>query len=281
MDLRTHGVSAIAYSSQTLVCGGTTGHIELIDAQMRSLRVQYSVAAFTGNVNAIAVHENVILSCGMHAHSINPYDRNAPVQLYPDMMLKQFDMRTMQLISSTPLPSGSPPSFIKFLPSEEGRGPPRTLVGTNSGELFVYDANEAGLYTLSECYQVGTDDAMVTSMDVSLYGNFLAFGDVTSTAILWSDSYSEPVLNPGISQPLSFPPFYTPPPLSITDVNESPASKYFIQKPKERVLASAINGKLRNSVLRPQPARRISQSLLDKVQKQGSLVRTLGDLAFP
>ncbi len=81
-----HHVAITAMSSchtSQLLCAGTSmGQLDMFDGALRSPRVEGSISnAHSGSIVALDMYGHYIVTCGVSARSINPYDKNAPVKV--------------------------------------------------------------------------------------------------------------------------------------------------------------------------------------------------------
>lgn len=106
-----HGTRVIG-CDRFLVCGGSEGSLSFLDPTLRSTQIEHSFEAHTGSVLDLAVKGDYLVTCGLAARSVNPYDRNAPSQLVPDPLIKLFDLRVMRQVSVCVLQSNKKKNII-------------------------------------------------------------------------------------------------------------------------------------------------------------------------
>ncbi|CAK4695993.1 unnamed protein product [Aphanomyces euteiches] len=224
MDFYNATTALASSDDSSFACAGTSiGQLDLFDVNLRSRRIEASIPnAHSGSVVSMDMIDNYVLTCGVSSRSINPYDKNAPIKIYPDPLIKLFDLRTLSLVSSIPFPSslGLPPSFVKFHSIHHA------FYATDSeGELYSFDMADPMQYS-----QVCQLTSSVAAWDVSLTGEIMAAGSATdgSVALFDSGTSAAPhaLLEPS-ELPLDFPPTRPPrPPLTLSPLEPAPASRY-------------------------------------------------------
>ncbi|OQS00044.1 PAB-dependent poly(A)-specific ribonuclease subunit 2, partial [Thraustotheca clavata] len=224
-------ISAMAScESSAMICAGSsTGQLDLFDGSLRSHRVEYSIPnAHKGSIVAMDMVGNYILTCGVSARSINPYDKNAPLKIYPDPLVKLFDLRTMGLITSIPFPSSAhlPPSFVRFQALAEGS---HFYAADKGGEFYLFDVTEP-----RQCHYipVGPLAKNMSAMEIAPSGELLVCGSQDGSVVVFdsTQSTSPRALLDDPIVPLAFPASYRAPPLALSPLEPAPASRYLFRR---------------------------------------------------
>ncbi|RHY34661.1 hypothetical protein DYB32_000760 [Aphanomyces invadans] len=222
LDLHVSTAALASSDDSPLICAGSSqGRLDFFDGDHRSHRVAASIPlAHSGSIVTIDVMDNYVLTCGISSRSINPYDKYAPVKIYPDPLVKLFDVRTMSLVSSIPFPSstGLPPIFVKFHMSENA-----FYAADAGGDLVLFDMVDPMQYSL-----VGHLHPSVTAFDASLSGELIATGSRDGTVVMYDSglSTSPRALLDEPEDPLEFPRPASRPPLTLSPLEPAPASRY-------------------------------------------------------
>ncbi|KDO35609.1 hypothetical protein SPRG_00453 [Saprolegnia parasitica CBS 223.65] len=221
-------ITALAsHEDAPMMCAGSaTGQLDLFDSSLRSHRVECSIPnAHAGNIVSMDMHGHYILTCGVSARSINPYDKNAPVKVYPDPLIKLFDVRTMGLVQSMPFPGAASPSYVHFQPHAQGS---HYYAGSRDGDLYLFDITEPASYQYTPLGPLGTN---ASAMAFASSGELLALGAPDGGVVLFDSSQAsnpkalldDPLL------PLAFPASFQAPPLALSPLEPAPASRYLFR----------------------------------------------------
>eukprot|EP00775_Hariotina_reticulata_P003367 gene3367-3642_t len=146
------------------------GRLLLLDSRT-TWQSSLSTLAHAGGVNSLAVHGEMIASCG--------FSRRMG-QVVPDNMVKVFDCRHLVHPLFT-VPSAAPPAFLAWHTSSSMS----LLCGSASGlVMFADPANPAA----AETYQVDTGGDSLRCCSISASGDAVAFGGSGGYVHLWSSS---------------------------------------------------------------------------------------------
>ena len=99
-----------------IIFGCSDGKIRLYDGKIRNNKCLQSIEVHSGSVFDISVSLNgsLLISCGLSAKKINPYDPNSPTKYYKDPMIRVTDVRRMKQITSFSLASQTLPKSLRF-----------------------------------------------------------------------------------------------------------------------------------------------------------------------
>ncbi|KAF0696751.1 Aste57867_12510 [Aphanomyces stellatus] len=222
-----NATSALASSEDSsLQCAGSAiGQLDFFDGGLRSHRVEASIPnAHSGAIVSMDMLDHYVVTCGVSSRSINPYDKNAPVKIYPDPLVKLFDMRTMGLVSSIPFPSACnlPPSFVKFHAVHHS-----FFACDAEGELLCFDMADPMQYT-----HVCQLPSSTTAWDVSLSGELMVAGSADGDVAVYDAGVAgvppHALLDPPETH-LEFPTATPRPPLTLSPLEPAPASRYLFR----------------------------------------------------
>ncbi|RQM24821.1 hypothetical protein B5M09_001115 [Aphanomyces astaci] len=225
LDLRTATAALASSDDSPLVCAGSSqGRLDMFDGGYRSHRVAASIPqAHSGTIVAMDMMDNYVLTCGVSCRSINPYDKHAPVKIYPDPLVKLFDLRTMSLVSSIPFPSSSglPPSFVKFHATQHAY-----YAADADGDLLVFGMADPPPLQYSVA---GHLRPSVTALDVSSSGELFASGTGDGSVVVYESGLTAAPPRALVDEPdapLDFPGPAARPPLTLSPLETAPASRY-------------------------------------------------------
>ncbi|OQR98814.1 hypothetical protein ACHHYP_07866 [Achlya hypogyna] len=276
-------ITALAsHEDAPMICAGSaTGQLDLFDAGLRSHRVECSIPnAHAGNIVSMDMYGHYIITCGVSARSINPYDKNAPVKIYPDPLVKLFDLRTMGLVQSMPFPATTSPSFVQFQPHAPGT---HFYAANPDGDLYLFDIEDPGQYQYSP---VGPLARNVAALAVAPSGELLVTGCNDGTVVLFDSSQAA---NPRalLDDPLealAFPTAYQAPPLALSPLEPAPASRYLFRPtinaygapipPLSSWLPPNMDSTLKHEVtlvVAPKPIKVLDPTFAGRVQQKGTI----------
>jgi PAB-dependent poly(A)-specific ribonuclease subunit 2 len=175
--------------SGLLACGQTNGQVVLRD--MVTLRAEHILDAHTAAISDVEAHDNMLVTCGFSARLGN---------YVVDPVIKVYDIRTMKVVNMLQFPAG--PALLKFLPGQAGQ----LCAASQSGHFTVFDAQTVGAGS-PYLYAVDTQGAMLTAVDASSSGGFLAFADSAGLLHPWTidDPAGATVNAAGASRDIEYP----------------------------------------------------------------------------
>ncbi len=296
-----HGTSVMS-CDQMLLCAGDHGAIDVLDCELRSVRVEHAIESHSGNVISLDTLGFYAISAGNIAHSVNPFDKNAPKQYYTDSIVRLYDLRMMQMVSSLVLPNTNTTSTNTTPLSVSFVNHSNIAVTLSDGQVFFfndvlneYDEIEDTVMECNEYFVVEhttmDNDVVysagggVTSVSFSSSSECALFGCLDGTLSLWKDTlttseHAPVVNNNSLVFEMPFPPSF-PPKVSISPLDTSPASKYFITSNHHQPsLLSESSPAYLHALIQPQPNRTIKQSVLDRVVERGSMIVSVSLFRF-
>jgi PAB-dependent poly(A)-specific ribonuclease subunit 2 len=259
--------SCAMHCDRFLACGGLDGKLRLMDPNLRKTRVEHTFDAHSGCIMDIAAKNDYIVTCGMSARSINPYDKSAPTQLIPDSFIKVFDLRMMRQVAPMPFHGGqrAGPTLLKFLPHFSSQ----LIAVASTGQFEVVDVSNPS--TMGSYGMVENEG--LSCMAISGNGDYFGFGSMDGAIMQWGENegvpinaQSNPTTMPTMRQPLR----------SIHPQDVHTASAYYLQPPSlsHRTAANATQPLLSAAqiwpdaqVLKPAAQQQIRQSFLAQMAK--------------
>lgn len=95
----------------------------------------------------------------------------------PDPLVRLYDIRTLRALPPVSFPSG--PAFVRLHPSESSK----LVIASQQGVLQTYDTSIGADASVFSQLDVSS---YVTSMALSNYGDYLAFGDGDGQLHIWT-----------------------------------------------------------------------------------------------
>ena len=100
-----------------IIFGCSDGKVRMFDGRIRNNKCQQTIEAHTGSVFNISISSSgfSLVSCGLSAKKLNPYDPKSPVKYHKDPMIRVIDLRTMKHTTAIPLEPQTLPKTVRFL----------------------------------------------------------------------------------------------------------------------------------------------------------------------
>lgn len=187
VEIGENGCAMLRQHAKFICAGNAFGRIEFKDPV--TLNTEHTLDTHSGSLSDFDVQGNYLITCGFS---------NSRQGLSVDRFLMVYDLRQMKAIN--PLQTLVYPLLMKFLPSYSTR----IVVVSPLGQMQLLDTIYANAQPSLTClYQVATEGAMITSLDVSLTSQCLCFGDSAGSIHLMSSNVTDPQFNT-FSRPTEF-----------------------------------------------------------------------------
>ncbi|KAL7295188.1 hypothetical protein TKK_0011494 [Trichogramma kaykai] len=240
-----------------LICA-SSGHGEIHFFDPSTMIHVNAVKPHTTAISDFDIWENTLVTCGFS---------NGRQGISGDQFLMVYDLRQMKVLQ--PVQTLFIPKLIKFLPNKMSM--PRAVIASSFGEMqvldtvFVDSVNPTG--PLTHVYQVQSDGAAITSMDISSTGECMCLGDSAGALHVMTTNLSGSLINEYSKQTEFADPLEVLPPISFND-QCTPLS--IIPMPYcENKLLSSWPEELSKKKFRKTPI--INPEILKNMQMQGSI----------
>lgn len=264
-----------------IIAAGVDGKLRLLDARLRSKKVQHVLDAHSGPISDISVQPDgvTLISCGLIGRPVNQFDPKSPVNYLPDPLVRVYDLRMNRQLAPLSM-SVSSPGHVKFLPSYKGDGTSSVVMAGSTGVLQISSLHPLDVASSMQMLYVPLADRRekISSLTTSSSGHFICAGNtgggINQYIVGLSDEHSNPPL-PRVnlqSLPLVMPPSAPVVPMSVpTNERQAPivgTSYTLLPRPGDmECLASSYETteRLLHQPMELSSTRKISEDILRKV----------------
>ncbi len=126
-----------------IIFGCSDGKVRMYDGRIRNNKCHQTIEAHSGSVfnMSISLSGLMLVSCGLSAKKVNPFDPNSPAKYHKDPMIRVIDLRVMKSIAAIPIAPQTLPKTIKFMYEYSSCSPPSKMLQFDDDTVYILSTN--------------------------------------------------------------------------------------------------------------------------------------------